>query len=340
MAVFVDNLSDYIASIQMEGRLPFSAPFHWVILSNGLAKHDDSVIFFGFENKAPNPVLVVKVPRLPENAWSLQIEYDRLVELWGLLGDEAVYRLSQPIAMVNLEGQPALITTYLRGKNWLHGARSKLWDDPEQILALAVDVAQSLRDIMDRTATPLKANEKVPSDFQKKAEKFQQMYLLSSYEKRVVADLLKDVESACRNANCRVLVQGDFWHGNMIRSEEHGKLMFIDWQYSRWSTDVSLDVYLFLLAGCRASVSGESDQEKARKAAEVLSTWKDKIIPAYLTAFGKPDGYVLLPMRSGMLMCCIEMATRLSIDLGADQPEDIVWRYLFKELSDWQNENG
>ena len=148
---FVDGLTDYLSSEHPS----IPAVLRWALLSNGLAAPDGSVVFFGFEDAASVPTLVVKAPRLPENAWSLQIEYDRLVELWSLLGDAAVYRLPQPVAMTNINGTSALITTYLRGENFLRVTRDALWGDPEQTLALAIDVAESWRGIMDRTATML-----------------------------------------------------------------------------------------------------------------------------------------------------------------------------------------
>lgn len=337
---FVDGLTDYLLSIRAKEHPSIPAVLRWALLSNGLAASDGSVIFFGFEDAASVPTLVVKAPRLPENAWSLQIEYDRLVELWSLLGDAAIYRLPQPVAMANINGTPALITTYLRGENFLRVTRDALWGDPEQILALAIDVAESWRGIMDRTATMLEAGEQVPTDFRRKTEKFRQMYRLDDREKQIVEELLNDVETAAKSARRKILLQGDFWHGNMIRNEEHGKLMFIDWQYSRWSTDVSLDVYLFLLAGSLSSVRAKNPEEKAGKAVQALKQWNEKIIPAYLSAFGKPDGYGLLPLRTGMLMCCVEKAVRESIDFGVDQVSDIIWRHMFAKLSDWQNDDG
>jgi hypothetical protein len=335
MNTFLDELTDHVLSIQLKDHPPFARPLQWVFFPNGSTSQDGSLMLFGFENEKPNPTLAVKVSRLLVNDWMLQNEYDRLVELWARLGDEAVYRLPQPLAMVSIKKQPTLITTYLKGVNLLRASQDAVWDNPKQMLALAVDVAQSLRDVMDRTATKLLMGEQVPSDFKQKVEKFIQMYQITNLEKQAIAEVMNDIEIAKAQADHKILLQGDFWHGNMIRGEEYGRLMFIDWQYSRWATDVSLDLYFFLLAGSLASVQSASLADRARKAVRILLKWQAKIIPAYLAAFGKPDKYALLPIRSGMLMCCIENAVRASIDIGHDQVEDVVWRFMFSELMSW-----
>jgi len=337
---FVDTLMSYILSLRRQGRPLFSPPIQWVILSNGDADFHDSIIFFGFEGTKSEPSLVVKVPRLPENGWALQVEYDRLVELWEHLGAEAVFRLPEPIAMVTLEKQPALVISYLPGESLLRSSKGKLWGNSEKVLALAVGAAQSLRDLNDRTATQLGDGERVPTDFQQKVEKFKKIYILTEHEDQILVSLVKHTESVAAMASHKVLIQGDFWHGNMIRNAVYGNLMFVDWQYSLWSTDVSLDVYLFLLAGALAATPQGSVEERARETMEVLLQWRPKIIPAYLDAYGRPDRYTLLPARYGMLVCCVEKAVRSSLDCGYNQADAAIWRLLFAELINLPEGNG
>jgi len=304
----------------------------WTILSNGGADIHDCIIIFGFEANKSQPTLVIKVPRIPEGGRALQIEYDRLVELWEHLGPEAVFRIPKPIAMVNLETQPALVISYIHGESLLRASKQMIWEKPEQVLALAVDAAESLRDMMDRTATQLTAGEHIATDIMQKIEKFKEMFHLTEREDQAILGLIRHIESLRETATHKVLIQGDFWHGNMIRSLTHGKLMFVDWQYSRWSTDVSLDVYLFLLASALSNTPQDSAKEKVHGAIQVLLQWRTKIIPAYLQAFGKPKSYTLMPAQYGMLLCCVEKAVRVSIDVGYDQLDDMIWKLLFSEL--------
>lgn len=337
---FIDTLTSYILSLHRQGKPVLSPPLSWTILSNGGTDTHDCIIFFGFEANKPQPTMVVKVPRLPEDGWALQIEYDRLVELWEHLGSEAVFRISEPIAIITLDAQPALVTSYVHGESLLRVSKRMIWEKPEQILLLAVDVAESLRDMMDRTATQLIDGESVPTDITQKIEKFKEMYHLTAREDHAILGLMECIESIRNIATHRVLIQGDFWHGNMIRNSTHGKLMFIDWRYSRWSTDVSLDVYFFLLASALANVSQIPAEERAPAAMEVLLRWRPKIIHAYLQAFGKSDRYTLMPARYGMLLCCVEAAVRVTMDVGSAQANDFVWRLLFAELVNLSDGNG
>jgi len=338
-AAFIDALTSYLLSLRRQGKPLLSPPLHWTIMSNGSADIHDCIIIFVFEANKSQPIMVVKVPRLPEDGWALQVEYDRLVELWEHLGTQVVFRIPEPIAMVSLGAQPILVTSYIHGESLLGASKRMIWKKPEQVFSLAVDAAESLRDMVDATATQLADGENVPTDTMQKIEKFKEMYRFTEREDQAILGLIKYIESIRKKATHKVLIQGDFWHGNMIRNSIHGKLMFVDWQYSRWSTDVSLDVYLFLLAGALANAPQLPIEERAHGAMDALLQWRSKIIPAYLQAFGKPDQYTLMPPRYGMLLCCVEKAVRASMDLGFDQVNDLIWRLLFAELVNLSDEN-
>ncbi|MBI5296224.1 MAG: aminoglycoside phosphotransferase family protein [Chloroflexi bacterium] len=329
---FVDLLASYLSSLRSGNGPLLSAPLHWTILTNGGMDPHDCIILFLFEAQHSRPSLVAKIPRLPEDGRALQVEYERMTEVWGLLGDEAVFRIPRPIAMLNLEGQPALVLSYLPGESLLRASKRMVWEQPQQVYSLAVDAGKSLREVMDRIATPLAHGERVPTDFLQKVEKFRAMYSLTEREEGALQDLMGCLASLEGRATHKVLIQGDFWHGNMIRNSDHGRLMFVDWQYSHWATDVSLDVYLFLLAGALADTPQASVEDRARGAVEALVRWRPKIIPAYLQAFGKPAHYTLLPVRQGMLLCCVEKAVRASMDAGFDLTNDLIWRHYFSEL--------
>ena len=90
MRPFLDDLSAFAFSISDGGHALFNAPFQWVCLANGDADFQDNVIFFGFDARAADPVLVAKVPRLVKNGWMLKTEHDHLVDLWDCMGNTAV----------------------------------------------------------------------------------------------------------------------------------------------------------------------------------------------------------------------------------------------------------
>ncbi len=337
MTAFVDSLTSHVSTLSLEilGHVP-AHPFFWTMLSNGSADVHECIIFFGLESGKSAPSLVAKIPRLPEDDWVIKAEYDRLVEICNLVGmPDAVQYLPQPISYTSLNGQPVLITTYVHGENLLRTFGKMIQRRPDMVYTLALDVAKSLRFIMDRTAQLVTINGRPESDFHKKVEKFKQMHSLTENEIQVADNLVEEIEHNNLQASHQILLQGDFWHGNMIRGEKYGKLIIIDWQYSRWSTDASLDVYLFLLAASLATAPRTDVRERASKAVETLNLWRSQMIPAYLAVFGKTEHYSLLPLRSGMLMCCIEKAVRASMDLGYDQENDLVWRFLYAELLNW-----
>lgn len=342
MTSFFDNLSDFLISARPQTRKPFLAPFHWVLMSNGLSEHDESIVLFGFERNACQPSLVAKVPRLPSNYWTIQIEYDRLQELWALLEyDEACKLLPEPYALANLSGQYALITNYLPGENLLRAQKKILWGNSNSVKIFLIEAGKTLRLILDKTSKKIIGQEKISSEFENQVEKFIKMYSLTEHERQVLSNLNDEVKKLQEKAAHKVLIQGDFWHGNILRNTEKKNLMVIDWQYSRWSIDASLDVYMILLAGALAASDSEDDpQKKARLAFNTLLTWKKDIIPAYLLAFGLPETYRILPLLSGMLRCCVEKTVRASMEIGVDQKADIIWCYLFKELTKWQDANG
>ena len=138
-------------------------------------------------------------------------------------------------------------------------------------------------------------------------------------------------------ATHKVLIQGDFWHGNMIRDEARGKLLFVDWQFARWSVDVSMDIYFFLLAGALSATENGSVEQRVMEAFQLLMSWRANVIPEYLSAYGKPERYVLLPQREGMLMCCVEKAVRSALEFGYSHADDRLWRSLFAELVRWED---
>ncbi len=325
-----ETFSDALTRIAAS-RSPHASRLRWTLHSNGGADLNDNVIFLGFERGKRNPSLVAKVPRLPSNNWVVQTEYARLSEIWTLLDKDAPRRLPEPIALAEVNGQAALVISYVQGQGLIHSSRKGLWRDSARLLDLARDAARSLREIHERASKPLAASERVPSDLPRKIEAFRKFFSPSEEESRLLTEFEQAVSAQV--STHQTLIQGDFWHGNIIRGAKHGDLMLIDWQYARWDSDASLDVYLFLLAGALANTPTDDAQAKARGAAELLAQWRAEIIPAYLATYGAADKFSLLPARLGMLQCCVEKATRAALDFGANQSDAEAWRWLFYELT-------
>jgi hypothetical protein len=334
MKPFVDELSAFVLSLSEGERKLFSAPFRWVMLANGDADFHDNVIFFGFAGNQNDPVLVAKVPRLIENGWMLQTEYDHLVELWNCLGQEAKHFVPKPYGLTTLLERPALVLSYISGESLTRLSRQSFWRNSEQVSALAEEAARSLRALNRLTARPIESGESLESSFSEKATQFKELFQITPEENKALSELVDVVETHMKAASHKVLIQGDFWHGNMIRDKKAGNLKFVDWQFARWSLDVSMDVYFFLLAGALSATEGPVEQ-RAKDALGLLNEWRTNIIPEYLSTYGNPDHYVLLPQKYGMLLCCVEKAVRPALEFGYSHSDDFLWRHLFTELLNW-----
>ncbi|MBL8100210.1 MAG: aminoglycoside phosphotransferase family protein [Anaerolineales bacterium] len=326
MLDFIQNLNLLISNLSYHGRNPID----WVLLSNGLTEFDENIIFFGFDKASSIPIFVAKVPRLPRNIAVIQTEHQRLSEIWDRLGEEkAQFVIPRPISLSKIQNQPILVTTYVNGESLV---RLRITNDPKKFLEFSLKAAKTLRYVLDKTITQLQPNELIQSNFFRKVEKFKQMYPLKTLEIKAVDELRSEIESTETQASHRILIHGDYWHGNIILEPKFGNYMLVDWQYSCWTNDASQDVYLFLLAGSLATIpNAEDPQLRAKKASQALVDWKE-IIKAYLSEFGTSNSYNLLSLRSGMLMCCIDKGVRASLELGFDREEDLVWFYFFREL--------
>ena len=340
MIAFVDTLTLHSSSLSLKTPEPSFQHLDWAMLSNGASSLHECILFFGIGTEGATPVLVAKVPRLPSDDWIIRTEYASLVALWEQLGEQkAVSRIPRPIDLVVLQGQPTLITSYIDSGNLLHSSRKLNCQDTKQVIELAPDAGKYLAEILDQTATPLTAENRPISDFDKKAEKYKLMHFLLDAEIDAVSELENVIRTVYRTATHRILVHGDYWHGNMIRAKSHGELMLVDWQYSHWHVDAALDVYLFLLAVALSAAPEGDVRKKAHDAAKILMRWRDSVIPEFLSVFEKPSKYSLLPPRQGFLYCCIEKATRASLAIGTDQEEDLIWRFMFAELLNWEDGN-
>jgi hypothetical protein len=339
MTAFVDDLSSFALSLKEGKKELFLAPPHWTILSNGDADFHDNLIFFGFDGKKSDPVLVAKVARLVENGWMLRIEYDHLIELWNCIGEDAESYVPKPYAMTTLQERPVLVISYASGESLAQLSPKSFWMDRKRVLALAKEAGRSLRDLNRLTERPIEQVESRESRFVEKAEKFRDLFQIGGEEERALTALVETLNIRTTSAKHKILIQGDFWHGNMLRDKKRKNLMFVDWQFARWSADVSMDVYFFLLAGALSATVNDAIEQHAKDAFRLLNEWRKDVIPEYLFAYGVPDDYVLLPQKYGMMMCCVEKAVRSALEFGYSHPDDLVWRSLFAELMNWSSEN-
>ena len=154
MTSFVDELSSFALLLRDGKKELFSSPLHWTILSNGDADFHDNVIFFGFEGKKADPVLVAKVPRLIENGWMLKVEYDHLVELWSCIGEDAVSYVPRPYVMTTLQSRPVFVLSYVSGESLTELSPKSFWRNSGKVLALSKEAARSLRNLNRLTESP------------------------------------------------------------------------------------------------------------------------------------------------------------------------------------------
>jgi hypothetical protein len=327
-------MEELTAALQSSG----AGPLSWLILTNGDSDPFDSVILFGFKPGAAAPSLVAKVPRMPANSLALEVEFRSLSELWSLLGEQAAARLPEPVALLDIHGQPVVVIGHISGENLLRSTAWPFFTQEGRLMELFVEAACSLRQLNDLASQPVQDGSEFSSAFERRAAGFARLFSLSPSEELALEQVVQRVESATRAARRKVLVQGDFWHGNLIR-RPGGGLVFVDWQFAHWTPDVSTDVYLFLLAAALTGARQESQEGPAGRAAGMLLRWRSRIIPAYLGAYGQPSEYVLLPMKEGMLAACVEKAVRPALDFGYSHPDDLMWRLLFGELVKWPEEN-
>jgi len=339
MTAFVDDLSSFVLSLNEGKKELFLAPPHWMILSNGDADFHDNVIFFGFDAKKSDPVLVAKVARLVENGWMLRMEYDHLIEMWNCIGEDAESYIPKPYAMTTLQERPVLVISYVSGESLARLSPKSFWKDRKRVSALAKEAARSLRNLNRLTERPIGQFGSIESRFVEKAEKFRDLFQITGEEERALTAMVEALNIRTASAKHKILIQGDFWHGNMLRDKKRKNLMFVDWQFARWSVDVSLDLYFFLLAGALSATVNESAGQHAAGAFRLLNEWRKDVIPEYLFAYGVPEDYVLLPQKYGMLLCCVEKSVRSALEFGYSHPDDLVWRSLFAELMNWSNEN-
>lgn len=335
MMSLVNSLNDYLYSNKI---ISNDLSLEWILVSNGGTYEHDSVILFGIvtENeKTSSPAFVAKVTRLPIHSWILEIEHNSLNILWDCMGENfSEKHFPKPLGLLSYGNQRALLISYLHGESMLQTSSASFWMDIENLAPFTLEIAEILNRIFCSTIKSIDYKSYSPFDFSKRVDQFVEMYPVTDTHTKIIENILNKLNTNSNNRTEKVLLHGDFWHGNLIREKKSRSLMVVDWQYARWSSDVSLDVYLFLLAGALVAANGTSSTEISQSLINVLYHWKDKIIPEYLRVFRFSKEYSLLPIKEGMLLCCIEKATRSKMDFGISQHDDMLWWHIFNKIID------
>lgn len=292
---------------------------------------DKNILLLCFDKKDSEPCLVAKVCRLPVNNWALEREFDNLSLMWKYLGSLAPLHLQKCMPLQGRDKQQAFITNYISGNSLLSLEKYMLTHQRRNTFhKISCDASKVLSLCHHSTCVPLEGNEKPDSAYFKKIELFRSLYPLQKTEEVVLETLNTIIEQQIDVATRKVFLHADFWHGNILLNPA-GDLVVIDWQVSRWATDVSLDVYLFMLAALLKGTSYFPEKSRLDKIASTLKQWRVELIPNYLKTYSLPDGCTLLPESYGMILCCIEMAIR-PIAVWGRQEGDAVWYLLFRQL--------
>ena len=318
---------DYLNELAAETE---PATLTWLLFANGEPEAHNNVLLFGFPAGQGEPARVAKICRAPAYSQTIRNEYERLNELWRILGRDAAGLAPRPLALGRRGADLALLMSYCPGRQLLPKPAS-FWQDEAQVQELWRQAASWLRAIHRRTAAA-SPPPSVQPDFGAMADAFGNFFPLTPQEEKELAVLRETVAGA--GADTAVLLQGDFWPGNVILRSGDAAFTLVDWQFSRWSGNASLDVYLFpLVCGVKAAPYSPP-AERGAAAARILAKWQTTLLPSYLRHYGDVSGYTVLPPRAGMLAVCVEMAVRPYLTFGIWQEDALLWRALFTELSD------
>jgi Phosphotransferase enzyme family len=330
----IDYLDSLVATHWQEwteSRDPFPS-LYWTLLANGDTFYFDNVVLLGTPVGDTKPIFVAKVCRLPAFDLTLNTEYKNIKTLWGIINGKISGVLPHPYILAKHGNDHILLTSFLDGESLLSILHQKPNAENEFYVKLARSAAETLRFFHDMSSTPTAPLNEPGIRIEEKIRLFQQLFYLNPDETAYLDQLTKVFRENAVRSKQYVLLHGDFWQGNIIKQTDTGKLAVIDWQFSMWSPDASIDVYMYLLAGALASVPYNTEEKRAADTAHLLVEWQFDLIPNYLQAYGEVNGYGLLPVRDGMLLCCIEMATRTSFFFNTQYPNDWLWAKLFSGL--------
>lgn len=301
---------------------------NWVLLTNGGSALHDNVVFLGIPVGQREPVLVAKACRWPDHNGTIRHEYRQLSAVWKQLGDKAQNSIPRPLHLGQVGQDAVLVTDFFSGEEMTDSLRG--WAKRPDLLAAAFQkLAGWLRAFHEQTAVSITDN---CSPFPHYANLFCDMFSLTTAEQTAIARLVSEREAWQQKATKQILQHGDFWPGNIILRGQSQEIALIDWQFSRWTTNASHDLYFLLLASAIAMVQHPSLAVRGRQVAAQLQQWEASWLPDYLDAYGQPAEYTRLEARSGFLSCCVEAAARPMATFGIQQDDASLWRTIFGEL--------
>ncbi|MGB0383535.1 MAG: phosphotransferase family protein [Ardenticatenaceae bacterium] len=302
-------------------------------MANGKGPHYN-VLLFGVPTGQSDPIVAAKICRSPAHSWTLRTEYTYLTAVWQMLGLEAKGRVPYPLALGEFDNNLIFLMEFCEGRDLLPTLHT-IWDDPHALRSIFSDVARALRYLHNKTINT-DCPGKPMSNFASQAAAFQLLFKLTDDEVSHLEGLANLIAEKNAAAQACILIQGDFWPSNIIQRNRSEDITLIDWQSARWSPDASQDVYLFPLT-CSMQMCKGVPEQQAANSVRVLKKWQTSLLPAYLAAYGAPEGYSLLPVREGLLACCVEMATRSYLSFGLCQADGLLWHRLFSELCENYN---
>ena len=319
---------NYLNQIVAVEEMPID--LEWLLFANGSPSPHNNLFFFGFSSGQDTPIYVAKRCRSSIHNRTIRNEYERLRDLWRVFGTDAIKLAPEPLALAEQGKDLTLMMSFCDGKTLLSRLFSP-WKENEQMLQLWRQAAVLLRTVHRQTAvSPPPASSQF--NFALMVDTFIELFSPTATETKELASLIESVAQS--QTNTAVLLHGDFWPGNIIIRSDNAALMLIDWQFSRWSCDASLDLYLFPLVCAIQATPNSPPATQSVAAADMLMAWQANLLPSYLQTYGTAAGCGLLSLRAGLLAVCVEMAVRPSFTFGIQQEDSLLWRALFTELSE------
>lgn len=301
----------------------------WLLLTNGGTALHDNVVFLGAPKGQRQPLLVAKACRWPDYSRTIPHEFGQLTAVWQQLGDQAIGRIPRPLHLGQHHADQVLLTDFFAGSLLTQQLRATT--DPAALTQLLQRAAVWLRLLHEQTARPRMAD--LPMCHSTYAGCFANLFTLDKQEQAALREVETAVSDHTTAATTQLIQHGDFWPGNILLRATDGQLALIDWQFSAWTTDPSFDLYFLPLAAAVALAGSGTPQQRGQRAAQTLASWAQTILPTYLTAYGHPMLYHLLPSHLGFLWACVVAAARPVETFGIVQDDALLWRTLFANLA-------